>query len=255
MATWKKFVAVGDSHGDLVCKSALDAAVKFVAHYKPSLFVHLGDAFDFRALRQGIKATESDAFEDLEADTLAGYQSLEKLFNAAGSAEKVYMLGNHEHRLCRTAESHPHGIIRQAARDGVEKMESFCGRHKAKLLPYHIEKGVFRSGKVTFVHGYSASCLAVKQHAEHYATNGGACVMGHLHRLERAAANKQGGAEGFSAGCLADIDAMSYASHRLATSRWRNGWLFGAISSEGHQIWEAKQIGNKWLLPTGVEEM
>lgn len=255
MATWKKFVAVGDSHGDLVDESSLESAIKFVKHFKPSLFVHLGDAFDFRALRAGIKATESDAFEDLESDTLKGYQSLEKLFNAAGNAEKVFLVGNHEHRLFRTAESHPQGIVRQAARDGVEKMDDFFRKHSVAMLPYHIERGVYHNGKVAFVHGYSASNLSVKQHAEHYATNGGACIMGHLHRLERAAANKRGGAEGFSAGCLCNIDGMTYASHRLATSRWQNGWLFGAISANGQQIWDAKKIGNKWLLPTGVEEL
>ena len=255
MSSWKKFVAVGDSHGDLVCKSTIDSAIKFITHYKPSLFVHLGDAFDFRALRAGIRATDSEAYEDLEEDTIAGYQSLEKLFNASGNAEKVYLLGNHEARLYRTAESHPQGIVRQAARDGCEKMREFCERHKAKLIPYHAEKGVFKSGGVAFTHGYTANNLSVKQHAEYYAESGGACVMGHLHRLEHSPATKRGGAEGYSSGCLADFSKMSYASHRLATSRWSNGWLFGAISPKGHQIWEAKRIGGKWLLPTGVEEM
>ena len=57
----KRFLAFGDTHGDMVDKNALEALLRFKKHYKPHLTVHLGDLFDFRALRQGIRQTESEA--------------------------------------------------------------------------------------------------------------------------------------------------------------------------------------------------
>ena len=253
--SWKKFVAIGDSHGDLVCDKTLKTALTFIKDYKPDLLVHLGDAFDFRALRSGIRASDGEAYEDFVHDTMCGYETLEQLWEAGGSCEKVYLLGNHENRLVHTSVSHPNGIIRSAALDGFEKLKDFTKKHKALMLPYHHDKGVYRKDGVSFVHGYTANNSSVSQHAAHYGEAGGAVVMGHLHRLEHASAPKQGGVEGFSAGCLADFSTMHYAQHRLATSRWCNGWVFGVISKGGHKIWEAKKTGAKWLLPTGIREI
>lgn len=255
MPSWKKFVAIGDSHGDLVCKKSLAAAVSFIKEYKPDLLVHLGDAFDFRALRAGIRANDGEAYEDFVNDTVMGYETLEEVWEAGGKCKKVYLLGNHEHRLVFTAHANPQGIVRQAAKDGVDKLESFSKKNGVTMLPYHHDKGVYRQDGVSFVHGYTANNTSVAQHAAHYGTPGGAVIMGHLHRLEHASATKHGGVEGFSAGCLADFGNMHYAAHRLATSRWCNGFVFGVTSAGGQKVWEAKQTGTKWLLPTGVREM
>ena len=73
MSAWKKFVAFGDTHGDMVHQPTLDAFTQFIKDYKPDFKIHIGDLFDYRSLRQGIKATETDAYDDLRADSLAGY--------------------------------------------------------------------------------------------------------------------------------------------------------------------------------------
>ena len=61
MSEWKKFVAFGDTHGDMVHKETLQALSNFIKEWKPDYKIHIGDLFDFRALRQGIRAIESDA--------------------------------------------------------------------------------------------------------------------------------------------------------------------------------------------------
>ena len=60
----KRWLAFGDTHGDMVDEAALDALIRFKKHYKPHLTVHLGDLFDYRALRKGISQSESDAMTD-----------------------------------------------------------------------------------------------------------------------------------------------------------------------------------------------
>jgi len=74
--------------------------------------------------------------------------------------------------------------------------------------------------------------------------------MGHLHRIEAQNAIRHGGAKGYSGGCLCDIEKMTYASHRTATARWQNGWLYGVVNQKGeHKIWQAEKVGQVWLHP------
>ncbi len=49
MSTPTRFIAFGDNHGDMVDPEAQDALLEFIKDYKPTVRVHLGDAFDFRS--------------------------------------------------------------------------------------------------------------------------------------------------------------------------------------------------------------
>ena len=62
----KRFVIVGDSHGDMVDPCVLKAFRKFMGMWKPSIRVHLGDLFDLRNLRRG--ASQEDQNDDLRDD-------------------------------------------------------------------------------------------------------------------------------------------------------------------------------------------
>jgi predicted phosphodiesterase len=246
----KRFLAFGDNHGDMVDESALDALCRFKKHYKPHLTIHLGDLFDYRALRKGISHTESDAYDGLRADTLKGYELLEK------TKPNVLLLGNHDYRIYRVAAEHPSGIVREAAENGIAGIEKACKRVKCQIIPYHVMKGVYNVGTLNFLHGYSANLRAVAEHANHYG-NGpdSSVVMGHLHRVEQSTGKRHGRAHGYSAGCLCDFEQMTYASHRMATSMWQVGWAFGVYDEKNHHVWLATKTGDKWMLPTGVEEL
>jgi len=251
MKGFKKFVAFGDTHGDMNHESSVESLCKFIDHYKPDIKIHIGDLFDFRALRQGIRACESDAYDDLQRDTLRGYQILEK------TKPDILLLGNHDHRLVRVAEEHSNGIIRGAAQEGVAKLEKFCRKNKIRIFPYHYEKGVFAlTDSLLFVHGYTASVRAVSEHAQHYGTGiNSSVVMGHLHRIERQSGKKLGRATGYSIGCMCNYESMTYAQHRLATSQWAHGFAYGVFNSKTHRVWQAEKTGSKWILPTGIEEL
>ena len=55
MSTPTRFVAFGDNHGDMADHEATDALCEFIKDYKPTVRVHLGDCFDFRSLRRGVR--------------------------------------------------------------------------------------------------------------------------------------------------------------------------------------------------------
>jgi len=227
-------------------RDSVSALHKHIAEFKPDHRICLGDNFDFRSLRAGIRNTESDAYDSLISDLTQGYMMIDKL------RPSVYLMGNHEHRLYRSAEDHSSGLVRQYAAEGVEKLEKHLKKTGCKVYPYHYEKGVHTINRVSFVHGYTANQHSVKQHAEIYAPMGGAVVMGHLHRIEAVTAVRHGGAKGYSGGCLADIPRLSYAMHRTATRRWDNGWLFGIIGKKGFKVWQAEKVDGQWILPSKI---
>jgi predicted MPP superfamily phosphohydrolase len=246
---FKTFVAFGDAHGDMCSSSSIDALARHIKDLKPDYVICLGDMFDFRSLRKGIGRDESEAYDDLIHDQTQAYFMLEKL------KPDVFLCGNHDWRLYRVAAEHQHGLIRAHAQEGVEKLEKYLKSINCKWYPYHFQKGVHIINKLAFVHGYTANQASVKQHAEMYSPMGGATIMGHLHRIESVNAVRHGGAKGYSGGCLADIDRLSYAWHRPATIRWENGWTYGLIGKKSFKVWQAEKIQNRWILPCSVKEI
>lgn len=247
---WQKWVAVGDNHGALVDKESRRAFLKFVAHWKPDLRVHLGDCFDFAGLRSGISNEDSAAADDLRSDLIAGFSFLEAY------APNVYLIGNHEDRLWRIRDTHTRGVMRYAAGDVIDRIKLQCRRTKTKLFKYHAENGVYRvaDGHLAFAHGFTANQNSVKEHATHFAKSGGTLIMGHLHRVEVQTGKRQGGTWGYCIGCLADFSQMDYAKNRLATAAWENAWAFGVYRGTTAITWLARKCGPHWILPTGMEE-
>ena len=236
-------MAFGDAHGDMASKESIEALQRHIKDLKPDHRICLGDMFDFRALRKGIGREESDAYSDLVSDSTAAYMWLDRL------KPTVFLNGNHEYRLYRVAEEAANGLVREYAREGVEKLETYLRKMGCKVYPYHFEKGVHTIGKVAFVHGMVASVHAVKHTAEVFSPPGGATVMGHLHRIEAVHAVRHGGAQGYSGGCLADIPRLHYAALRHATMRWANGWLYGVIGKKGFKIWQSEKVDGVWMHP------
>lgn len=255
---WRRFICASDNHGSAICKDSARALFKFAKHWQPDIALHLGDAWDFAPLRVGLRNEESIANDDLEADLLAGFSFVEQFGEACGGLDAI-LLGNHDARVWRVAEEHSNGLMRMAAEGVISRIEKQAKRVKARLVPYHHDKGVYSiSNKLCAVHGYTASVRAVSQTAAHFAPSpGGGVIMGHLHRVECSTAPRHGGASAWSHGCLVDLksSAMSYASSRLATSQWGNGWSYGVTKGDEFIVWQAARVGGKWLLPTGLEEL
>jgi len=236
-----RFVAVGDNHGDMVDEESFLAVQQFIKDYKPTVRVHLGDCFDFRSLRRGV-GNDAESAESLKADIKGGIDFL-NMFKPT-----VYLWGNHEARLDNLISNSGSALVRDYCEDVKTAINSAARKAGAKLiLPYHAEKGIYRLGPVAFGHGYSHGTNAVVQQGVHYADMGGGYICGHIHRLEQVNLQKHGGGAAYSAGCLCIKDAMSYASHRLATSRWGNGFAYGYVDGNDWKVYLAHRVGKNWV--------
>jgi hypothetical protein len=242
-----RFVAFGDSHGDMADPSAIDALREFISDYKPEVRVHLGDAFDFRSLRRGV-GNDAEAAESLKADLEEG-EALLRLVRPT-----VYLLGNHEARLNALIEGSGSAIVRDYCLDVRDRIMRVAKQAGAKaILPYHAERGVYRLGPVAFIHGYAHGLNATAEQGRHYADRGGALIHGHTHNLAQINLTKHEGGAAFSAGCLCLKDAMSYASHRLATSRWGSGFAAGWVDGNDWKVWLVHRVGKKWVWTTDLK--
>ena len=237
-----KFVAFGDNHGDLADPEACDALEAFVKDYKPDERIHLGDCFDFRSLRQGVGAHDAESTESHKADLDAGLDFIRRF------RPTVYLMGNHEARLHRLITQSSSAMIRDYCtdiQDAIHREARKVGVRK--IYQYHAEKGVHRLGPVAFIHGYAVGKNATELQGLHYATQGGGLIHGHTHNLSSVALTRHGSGNAFSAGCLCQKQAMDYAAHRLATSRWGSGFVAGWIHGDEWKAWLVHKVGDRWV--------
>jgi predicted phosphodiesterase len=243
-----KVLAAGDSHGDKACPQSIKALLEYSKDFRPDIKIHLGDAFDFRALREG--AGDSERNESVYDDLECGWELLSQY------RPQVWLWGNHEHRINKLIESTGSALVRDRCVDIRDQMRA---KAKAigikKLFPYHAENGIYEVGPVAFAHGYSHGQAAVTKQGAHYAQRGGGFVCGHIHRLEMVALEKWKGGAAYSAGCLCKKDEMSYASHRLASARWGNGFLAGWINvhTGDWKCWLIHKVGEQWVWQTDIK--
>lgn len=242
-----RFVAAGDNHGDMADPDAVDALREFIKDYRPTERIMLGDCFDFRSLRKGA-GNDAEAAESLRADIDAGVKFL-RMFRPT-----VYLKGNHEARAANLAASSGSAIVRDYCADLDASITSAAKQAGAKLvLPYHAELGVFRLGPVAFIHGYAHGLNATALQGSHYASRGGALIHGHTHTLSQVNLTKHGGGAAFSAGCLCQKEAMGYAAHRLATSRWGSGFAAGWVDGDDWKVFLVHRVGRRWIWQTDLK--
>ncbi len=166
----------------------------------------------------------------------------------------VYLMGNHEHRALALQYSSGSALVRDYCADLYARIKTAAKSCGAKtILDYHAEKGVYRLGPVAFVHGYAHGVNATPEQGRHYADRGGALIHGHTHTLSQVNLTKAEGGAAFSAGCLCQKDAMAYASHRLATSRWGSGFAAGWVDGKDWKVWLVHRVGSRWVWTTDLK--
>jgi hypothetical protein len=239
MKGWKKWMAVGCSHGDQIDPEARKAVLTFKDRWKPDTTIHLGDFLDLAAFRSGAISdpNSSDRAASISDDLSAGIDFLHEL------RPQHILYGNHEARLYKLASS-PNALAAHAATLTIQAIEKTAKELKAKLYPYHI-RSFYELGGTKFLHGYMYNVQAIRDHAETY----GQCVLAHLHRVGWERARTLDGASGYCTGMLARFD-MEYASTRRATFAWSQGFAYGYYKDNSINInlCERRQ-NNPWLLP------
>lgn len=200
--------------------------------FKPQVRVHLGDNWNFDALRTG--ASDKDKAADLSDDIEAGHEFLERFFD--GGQTNVFLRGNHDERLWRLLDHPCSALSRALAKDLTRDVTKKTQALKARMLPYDAKRGVYKLGRLSCVHGYAHGLTAARVHARVY----GECVFGHVHRFDASGEASTESRFARSIGCLARHD-MAYCSDKTHRLGWHHGWAYGIVYSNGHyELFNAK---------------
>jgi len=234
----RRFIAIGDPHGDMIDPETEKSLFSFVADFKPQVRLHLGDNWDFRNLRKG--ASDDEKAASLEDDWEMGSDFLRRFFD--GGSENHFLRGNHDERIYHFAGSAT-GLLRDYANDGIKRLEAIVKKTRAKMLPYHVRDGVLRLGSLKAVHGYAHGLNAAQVHARVYRN----CVFAHVHSIVTAPVESdEGPMEARCIGAICKID-MPYNSTRTATLRQENGWAYGHLFPDGsYQLFQTRKINGSF---------
>lgn len=236
----RRFIAVSDSHGDMIDPESEKAVLAFIADFKPTVRIHMGDAFDFRCLRKG--ASDEEKNDGLNSDWEAGSEFLRKFYK--GGSENMYLHGNHDLPRLERLRGSTNAALRGFAEIGIQNFKSLLQRCRVKtVLPYDSRLGVLRLGHLKFIHGYAAGLNAGTKHARAY---GNVCY-GHVHTVEvHAVDTDDGPREARGVGALCRID-MDYNAHQLGKLRHGNGFAYGLLHDNGdYTIFQAIKVNGRF---------
>jgi hypothetical protein len=231
--SWKRFLAVGCSHGHHADQQLLKRVLAFKKRWEPHTTIHLGDAIDLACLRAG--ACGKDEAADPEGDLQDGLAFLHQL------EPKLYFLGNHEARLNTLMES-PKAIVAALAGRVMAQITDQAKRMRCEVIDYNFQHGWRQLGDCLFGHGYMINEAAVRDHAE--AVCGGTAnkvVIAHLHRVMQAEGRNRSHPTGYCVGWLGMTEAMGYSAQRRATTSWSRGFGFGEYCDSETVVWLAKE--------------
>ena len=240
---YKRFLYAADSHGDLICPTAVKKLLNFQKEWKPHYTIHGGDLWDFAALRNG--AGQDEKAHGIGEDFDAGMRFLEEL------KPNYLTLGNHDDRIWLTTAKMADGILRERCQELATAAERRFKQLKIEAIPYHVSKFLqMPEGGPKLIHGFHSGVNPAKMHYERY----GPCIHGHVHAPGEYTARHIDGSQAFSVGCIGDIDKMSYADRFTAKLGWRQGFLYGYINTRtgAWKAWNVTNDNGDWLSPMGI---
>lgn len=223
---FRRVMAIGCSHGDLIHKQSWSDLLEFRKRFKPQVRFHLGDLVDTACFRGGAAGT-ADECRSPRDDMHAAEQLL-------AAYEPTHLAwGNHDWRLHELAH-HPKAIIATLAGDLWGRLNDHVNRLKCKTVPYDIEEGWLYEGGVAWGHGFMFNQQAVRDHAEML---GFPVVMAHLHQPQQVEGRTVRDTPSFCVGSLADDKQLSYGRRRRQSLTHGPGIVYGEISDTEAHLW------------------
>lgn len=240
----KKFVVCADIHGAIKSKRACDACIDFTRDFKPDITVIGGDLWDFSAIRTN--ADENDRSVSMREDYEMGAEFAKAFL--IGKERRYLMLGNHDVRCWRLAES-PDAVKADLAERMIGDIKALARGLKAPIVPYDSREGVVHIGHLKVIHGYHCGMSACATHARIY----GNCVFGHTHSIESFQVPGLEQREARAIGCLCDLNP-DYASAKTGKLRWANGWVAGFLFDNGtYQLNQIREVDGKFYASTHIK--
>lgn len=240
---WEKSIFVGCSHGDLVSQDAVKAVKRFMDDWKPKHRVHLGDAWDFRALRKG--AGPEERAEGIRYDYNCGLEFLDWY------KPQILTMGNHDARPYRAAGEFSNGPLADMMATFCEQIEDDLRQRRIKWTPWGVNNwATLPIGGPKLLHGYRSTMYPAKAHFEVY----GESICAHVHKPDYYEARHADGGKAYTVGTLADISKLTYADAHTAKLGWRNSFLYGLHNTKTGkwQAWEVVKDGKEWISPFGI---
>ncbi len=237
---WKRWMAIGCSHGNKADAAALKFVHEFRQKWNPERRIHLGDVGDYAAFRAGAGGTRDEA-EELDPDLHAATRLIERF------EPTDVLIGNHDVRIWKAAQ-HQNAIVAKAAAAMRDEFLASCAKVKANVVDhYDINKSWIELGDTKFLHGWMFADLSgLRDHAEHF----GRCVIAHLHKPGIVRGRRSDHPSAYCVGTLANIPAMDYANTRRATASWGHGLCYGEYSDTACIVHLCEQTeGSPWRMP------
>jgi hypothetical protein len=215
---WRRVMAVGCSHGDLVWRPVQKQALEFRRKFQPEIRFELGDVVDTACFRAGAAGTKDEARSprDDKASAIQWFRQYEP---------NRVAWGNHCWRI-HELTTHPKAIVSELASMIWNELQGEVNKLKAKQVDYDIEDGWFHEGGVYWGHGYMYNEQAVRDHAEML---GGPTVIAHLHAPQMVEGRTLKDTPSFCVGALADDKQLTYGRRRRASLRHGHGIVYGEM--------------------------
>ena len=212
-----------DTHVPYHDARAWQLALAVAAELKPDGVCILGDFLDcysvsFHSKSAGRVSKLADEIDDTR-------KCLDDLEAATPNAERVFVEGNHEHRLTRYIAGQASALSGLA---GLTFREAL--RLEWAWIPYH-EHCTIGDTAVTHEAG-RAGIYAVRQTMLHM---GRSLIIGHIHRVNSVVECTLDGRQlaGHSFGWLGDANAIDYRHRALAAREWQHAVGVGTIDASG----------------------
>lgn len=242
----RRFVIVGDNHGDEVNVELEAIFFDWLADYAPHIAIHSGDNWNFAALRR--KATPEEKQQSLAPDVEDGKDFINRLF--AKAQRKFFTRGNHDERIFSLAREAKDAAVSMLAGKLTHEIAELLRNHGATWKPYDSRLGVLDVDGIRVIHGYAAGVGAARRFGAIYGT----CAFGHTHSMDIAPVEKYPEVSvAHGTGCLCRID-QPYNSPQPGKLRHENGWLYGHTDGQRATYFQARYKDGKVYAAQTIKE-
>jgi predicted phosphodiesterase len=213
----ERLLIVPDCHVPYEDKRAVKLMLRVGRALKPHTIIHQGDLVDFYSVSAHSKDPARAVF--LREEVKAGRQFRAKL-DRLGAKRKVFIEGNHEHRLTRYLQDKAPELFGLVGTDSLLQLSE----NNWEYVPYRRHVKI---GKVYFTHDTGNSGLYTTARALDAFQS--SVAIGHHHQIEYRVEGDATGKHrvGAQFGWLGDVKAADYMHNIKAKRRWSLGFGVG----------------------------
>ena len=211
----KDYLIVPDPHGHPDHNNdRADWLGKFILDHKPDVVVNMGDTWDLPSLSSFDKGKASFSSASYEKDINAGLDFQDRMWHPIKKAKKkqprkVFLEGNHEHRIKKVLEYEPHLA---GDRYGISYKNLQLDNYYHDIVMYSGgTPGIITSDGISFAHFFVSGLMGRPIGGDHHASsllakNYSSCVAAHSHTADFAIRSGSNGKriQGLVAGVFQD---------------------------------------------------